>query len=401
MRRVIAWKLEVPEPTSAPVRYRALFPAEALRARGWDSVFLQGAETLRDFGEIQAMVFVRTFDDADRMLAQRAAERGVPVIVDLCDNIFVDGYRGWIGASWRRNFQSMLQLCSALVVTGRELAARLDCDLPAGLPIVEIPDPVETPEATRAALDVRRWRSVRADLRLRGDPLASLAYRLRQDAKRLRRLRRSIQAVTLGSHGRRGGMNGTAATAAAPDRKRVVWFGADYGSRWAPGLRPLAALAGPLSAVCRTVPFELTVISNNAASYRRLIRPLPFPTRFRQWSPLGVFDALAGADAALLPYAADEFGIVKSANRVVLALSLGVPVVASSIPALRELEGCLMLDDWEAGLRRYLTDPEFARQHVRQAQAIIGERFSAASVAERWDRLLAGLVRPELRQAVA
>jgi hypothetical protein len=170
--------------------------------------------------------------------------------------------------------------------------------------------------------------------------------------------------------------------------KRVVWFGRHGGKRASEGIGGLAAIARQLSDFHESVPIRLIVVSNNVHKFRRLIAPLPFPTEYREWRPMRVFSDIAGADVAILPYAADEFGMCKSPNRAILALSLGVPVVASSIPSLKDLSDCVIFDDWQKGLGSYLTDRSLVAQHLERAQAIIGSKFSPAAIAEKWEGVL-------------
>jgi hypothetical protein len=421
--KTIVWKLDHADPIVASVRYRCLFPAAALRGKGWRSAVLQGSDTIRDFSRVHALVFVKTFYDHDLALAEAAVARGVPVIIDLCDNLYARNYRGRVGAQWRRNFPRMAALSSSLVVTGRYLAERLGLALPPDLPVVEIPDQVETPETTRMALDVRAWRQANEDSST-VHPLSAETVRhgLEQHFKELARLVRRLEALPedktalfgddighanghvnghanghMNGHANghaNGHSNGHAMNGIAVENdirlpaKRVVWFGRHGGKRASEGIGGLAAIARQLADFNQSVPIRLIVVSNNVHKFRRLIAPLPFPTEYREWRPMRVFSDIAGADVAILPYAADEFGMCKSPNRAILALSLGVPVVASSIPSLMDLSDCVIFDDWKKGLGSYLTDRSLVAQHLERAQAIIGSKFSPAAIADKWEGVL-------------
>ena len=120
----------------------------------------------------------------------------------------------------------------------------------------------------------------------------------------------------------------------------------------------LAECLDSLARINQTLPLRLRVISNNRDMFNEIFEALPFPAEYRAWDPLFVFDQVGSADVCILPNSRDAFSSTKSANRAVLALSLGVPVVATRIPSMEPLQGCVVLDDWDAGLRRYLGDPD-------------------------------------------
>ena len=90
-KKVIAWKVGAANPRIASVRYRCFMPIEGLAERGISSVVLETGETFRDFSDILALIFVKSFSREDAVLAARAREASVPIILDLCDHIFIKG----------------------------------------------------------------------------------------------------------------------------------------------------------------------------------------------------------------------------------------------------------------------------------------------------------------------
>ena len=86
----------------------------------------------------------------------------------------------------------------------------------------------------------------------------------------------------------------------------------------------------------------------------------------------------------VVPNSRDEFSICKSANRVTLALSQGVPVVATRIPSLEPLADCVLFDDFRAGVSAYLEDRKLAAEHLSRAELVLAREYSAEAVAERW-----------------
>ena len=95
----------------------------------------------------------------------------------------------------------------------------------------------------------------------------------------------------------------------------------------------------------------------------------------------------------IIPNSKSDFSICKSANRAVLSLSLGVPVVATKTPALIPFEECTIIDNWEQGLREYLTNKELANSHIKKAQSTIQKNYSGEAIANQWINVLNQVVR--------
>lgn len=88
----VGWKVSTLNPSLASLRYRALFPLVALESQDitgkiiarYHPTFLNG---------IDVLVIVKSFTLEDYSLAQQAVKRRIPVIFDLCDNIFIEEYK--------------------------------------------------------------------------------------------------------------------------------------------------------------------------------------------------------------------------------------------------------------------------------------------------------------------
>ena len=131
-------------------------------------------------------------------------------------------------------------------------------------------------------------------------------------------------------------------------------------------------------------PLRLVVVSNSRDKYEQYIEPLPFETRYLRWHPRSIYDYIKASDVVIIPNSQSVYSICKSANRAVLSLSQGTPVVASRTPALNLFEGCVILDAWEDGLRQYLLNPEIAQMHVALAQRAIAQTLSGDQIAQQW-----------------
>jgi hypothetical protein len=62
--------------------------------------------------------------------------------------------------------------------------------------------------------------------------------------------------------------------------------------------------------------------------------------------------------------------------------------VATSIPSFLPFVGCIILDDWEEGLRSYLTDEGRRREHLAKARVLLSREYECAVVARRWRALV-------------
>jgi hypothetical protein len=151
-----------------------------------------------------------------------------------------------------------------------------------------------------------------------------------------------------------------------------------------------------LEEVNRDVPLKLLVISDDRFAFDPALRSLGFPTHFQEWTFQKVFDALNLADVCLVPFGTDAFSLTKSANRVVLALNRGVPVIADRLRSMEPLEGAVVFGDWAAGLRRYLgPDGASERQKAMERAREALDLFSPATIGKNWSALI---MEPERRR---
>lgn len=392
----ILWKVDFLDPRRASVRYRALYPAAALEASGSTVQVVDHAPRAATLAEVDAVVFSRSFRPGDLELAHCATSRRIPLVLDPCDNIFADGYGGAEGPAMSGIFQAMARLAAVVVTPTPALTEALRPWLPPGLPVVEIVDPVETP--TEAGAMLKRHGSMLG----RSPPdKRSLQRYLRRLAQHGRRGLFAAATIArrgtcdprwlIGGVARRLGLSPPDQVFArgSTDRtKTVVWFG-NAGKAYADsGLRSLLAITPDLARVCADLPFRLRIVSNDRRIFADEFSRLPFPVESRAWHPLRIFADIAGCDACVLPNSLDPFSRCESGNHATLALSLGVPVVATPIAALEPLAGCLALEGIEAGLRRYLGNPADGAGDVAAARAILASRYDRTVVGGEWRRLL-------------
>lgn len=399
---LVAWKVIGLNPSIASVRYRCLFPLLSLNDAGWRSVVFEEGEALID-EQVAAAVFVKSFTDADVTLARRLHNKKIPIFLDLCDNVFVKRYAADALVSPVGRFDEMAYLASAIVVPTEELARTVWRRLSPERRIEVIPDQLESLSESRYFASSRQ-----SDPRLNRH-LISRKYS-RGASPPLQRLVRF--ARWLGSKANRSILSPSGTTIQTElkltqrecdkprgGRKRLIWFGTHGASYSTFGMGTIQEVIPSLIELNKTLPLELLVVSNNEEKFRTLAKDLPFPTTYRPWGLLTIFEDLASSDVCVLPNPRDAFSVCKSPNRAVLALSMGVPVVATGIPSLAPLKDCIITDDWLAGLHIYLTDADRRARDLRKAADVIAEYYSAQAVCSQWLGLLEEFVDPRLASA--
>lgn len=168
----------------------------------------------------------------------------------------------------------------------------------------------------------------------------------------------------------------------------LLWFGRHASPNAEGGMADLARIAEPLARAFARRPFTLTICSDSAGAYEALKTSLPVPSRYVAWTPQASAAELAACDAVVLPLSDNPFVAAKSHNRLTLALSAGVPVVADAIDAYREFGPFAWLEDWDAGLTAVLTDPAGARRRAAAALPYLRRWWSSEAVVGEWEAAL-------------
>jgi glycosyltransferase involved in cell wall biosynthesis len=166
----------------------------------------------------------------------------------------------------------------------------------------------------------------------------------------------------------------------------VLWFG-NSGSPGVFGLTDLVGIVPDLEAAWKNKPFTLVVVSDNEDMYASYIKDLEIPSLYYEWTIESLPYRIRSSSLVIIPNAMNEFSLAKSANRAILALYHGAPVVATSTPALALFRDCIILDDWVRGIELYLSDQSLVERHVEKAREIIVSNFSGHLIAEQWKGL--------------
>jgi glycosyltransferase involved in cell wall biosynthesis len=173
-----------------------------------------------------------------------------------------------------------------------------------------------------------------------------------------------------------------------------VWFGNAGSAVPEFGLVHLGAIVPELEALHREQPIELTVVSNSRPMYEQYVGRATFPTRYVRWRPQSFHRDVSRADVCVLPVVANPFTIGKTSNRLVVALELGVPVVAGDIPSYREFDEWIGIEDWQANIAAYAADPELAARHVAGGRAQIRECYSDERITRQWQDAITSVCEP-------
>lgn len=419
---VIGWKVSTLAPHVASVRYRALLPVLALEQHGVECRVFSDQHCI-ELDELDALVIVKGLSLEDCELAQRAFAKRVPVVLDLCDNIFVGGY-GQSATEYRPTpsdiFSTMVRYASAIVVSTEPLAelVRQHCGRQHG--IFVIPDGAESPAQfwqisarLRAAHHLQNCRALQAVGRrllrsvrrlqdfgwMAWDPLVKRCSLIVGKAATGRvwpaLFRKRLHPIICRNGRRPTSSNMWPGESSSGDaRLQILWFGIHGAEHANFGMLDLLLIQTDLEQIARETEVELVVISNSREKFERYIRPLKITTRYFDWTASVMEQQLQSAALVIIPNSLDSFSLCKSANRTVLALNAGVPVVATLTPALSALSNCIQTGSFVDGMRWYLSDATRAKQEVRQGQAVIQQTFGSDRISLLWSDVLQTIERP-------
>lgn len=189
---------------------------------------------------------------------------------------------------------------------------------------------------------------------------------------------------------------------------KVIWFGnqgadySKYGMSYSKfGMQSILFIEEELKKVYQTSPFQLLVVSKSESMYLKYIKPLSIPTAYCNWDPVSIFRYVEESKVCIIPNSLDEFSIYKSANRALLSLSMGTPVVATRIPSFEPLKNSIILDDWVSGIERYLNDPEKAARDVKRGKEIIQHEYTSRAIANCWLQCLNEVISSDIRKSMS
>ena len=397
--RTVAWIALNADFNVASFRYRCLAPAYSLRQLGWRVQIAAGNVSQCQVAEV--LVFVKAFGPDHVALATRAKRAGSKIIVDICDNIFVADYSHAAATVTSAGFIEMAALADLIVTPSRSLAAVVTEYIGESSKVTVIPDCALSYDELLQIQDSFRGGDLSSKGAERGaHSAAEILINPQKYPALLKSARRFLRRSFLIAKGccysvaRRCANHRQQSLGQSPQqqRKRVVWFGKHGTRHSSTGIISLSKIVPDLVAVNNLIPLQLVVISNNKAKFLRYMTGLPFPTYYRRWSNETTSEELNRADLVVLPNFANEFAATKSANRALLALSHGVPVVASHLDSLSELTEAIAIENWTQNISTYLMDEARAQRDVEFGKRIIADKFSPASIGDMWASCLLSVI---------
>lgn len=413
---VVGWCVASLSLNVASVRYRAVLPIVALEYAGHTCEIFTHASSV-DLARFDVLVVVKDFSVETYGIVQKAHALNIPVVLDLCDNIFVDGY-GKNSASLPRDmFLGMAKYANAIVTTTQPLAEIISRHVE-GLRVEVIPDGVisgdtnqkldqrllaaqnshKAPKTLEVKIQTEKVKNlaksygavsvpglfVRASKRWR--TLLTLAFWKRRTARITSYLAMNVRAALANRRSSVARPAPASDVAAKPTSNvaSLLWFG-NHGATYADfGMLDLLLIRDALETIAQEYPVELVVVSNHQKKYEAFIKPFAIPSRYVEWSIQAAEKEMAKAKVVLIPNSRDNFSICKSANRSVHALIRNRPVVATSTPSLEPLKGGVVVDDFLGGLRRYLSDDKNIREDVKRGKKLAETYFSPPVISQSW-----------------
>ncbi len=430
----IGWKVSGFSPDLASVRYRAVLPMVSLEKVGIQSTIISSVSDL-NIAEFDAIIIVKSFTSDDLYLAQQARKNGVPVFFDLCDNIFIEGYKGKQIVTPAEMFFAMSPCLSGVLVTTEPLKGVVEKVLEYQVPVHVVPDGIETKrdvEVARKILGKVLKSEIKKNIRtlaktIATDSIANVA----SGAQKVKILKHYLKAnfktyikpltwvkkayiaydharsSLLGAPRKAGGSVSSSAneifqsgkpikrSALTPSSRRILWFG-NHGAKYAQfGILDLLSLRNALERLDKEIPIELVVVSNNRDKFVKYISRFNCVTRYIEWSADAVDAMLKIADVVVVPNSKDEFSICKSSNRTVMSINAGVPVVADMTPSLEELRSAIYVDDFYEGIKNCLLNAKESRRKVAIGKEIIRRIYGKDATAKAFLNGFKNYLKPE------
>lgn len=414
----VLWKVSALNESIASVRYRALIPILALGDEQYQHTIISDFEVDKP-DQFDVVIFVKAFTSMDFMLAQQFQLAGVPIVLDLCDNLFIETYGAIDKQKLKHNpsfiFKQIAALAHSIVVTTEPLALFVKEQVHSTVRVVVIPDGIDNTgdsfEIKQKLIDaiallksknkfnlkkwfgnVRRQCNTALSMNFLGVMKVLSLKALRVFSKNYIRAKALLKFSHNNIERCVDPSVNSASDTGIENQKIVVWFG-NHGAPYAQfGMLDLLLIKDPLEKAAKEIPFTLVVISNNRKKYLESINKFNINTEYVEWSPENLDYYLSKASLVVIPNSLDNFSICKSANRSVTSLLRGVPVVATKTPALNIFEsGGIYFNDFYSGVLLYLSDESVGSRDILYAKQIIEDAFSSRKISEYWASVLQGI----------
>lgn len=330
---LVGWIAKSKNPKVASVRYRCHTPIRTLTGRGFPVEIYQPAKRNR----YSLVIFSKVYSPREQQLAWELKQAGVRTALDLCDNHFFNPYDLPAYRDAGHNLRSMLGLVDSCICSTPTLKDEVLKSVSTAPHIYVVGDAVEELPPLR-----KRW-------------LPSIRKK----------------------------------------RPTLLWQGIHGVPNAECGMLDILKIKEPLTRLARDHDFELLVLSNNKAKYKSHIAPLPFRTRYCEWSLPRLRRLIDEVAGVIIPVTPNPFTLCKSNNRLTLPLGYGVPVVADSIPSYAEFAPYVSLDQWDEGLRAILERRPVVAEKTASGRRYVMANYSAEKLGEQWERALSAALTGE------
>lgn len=164
----------------------------------------------------------------------------------------------------------------------------------------------------------------------------------------------------------------------------ALWFGN-------PGRGNFESARWALDVIRKDIGLDIKIISRR----RAFVKDADYRDHCEEWSSDAAVTQLKQGSFALISHASDES--LKSANRLITAVSNGIPVIASNSPSCAELlnEGGYnnMIVSTKAQLVsavRKLKNTEYRIKYINTMQSLVDKKFGTEATRFRYEKLLTG-----------
>ncbi len=329
---MIGWKPKSDDYNVASVRYRCLIPMKILRKRGVDIELFD----INNLNKYEKVIFSKCYSKSDQKIAKIVQDRGGKVILDICDNHLYNPFGLERYEQAGQDLMSMITLADRIVCSTEMLAKE----------IAQQSGVVTMPSVVPDSIEMLPGKSI--------------------FSRQRRQLHRQINNPT------------------NPGGIRLLWFGS-HGSPNAPGgMEDILLISDQLDMLHSDVSIELWVVSNSREKFNKLIKPMPFNSRYFEWDHSVFRYILRSANAVIIPISKNPFTICKTHNRLSLALYNGVPVVADSIPSYEEFSPYCHLDSWQEGLGSVIRRDRDLSAKLTAAKQYLERNYNQDVIGLKW-----------------
>jgi glycosyltransferase involved in cell wall biosynthesis len=368
-----------------------------------ESVFFDAGEAINFDKTFDVVILVKACTRFDCEQAWAAHHQGIPVVFDLCDNIFInptdfpelspDIFLN--KEEFLKHFRAILPCLKAITTSSEALAQKVRKETNNQVPVCVIPDSIETTDflETIQGFNFSRklnWLFGNGLVWFLGRGMPQLFKSLCKkivvsQIKLFRKIR--AESLVLPKRSSHSSRYRASAHQKRKDLPQVLWFG-NSGLPGLFGLSDLLLIKEPLERAFKKKPFQLKIVSDNGRASQIIQDQIAVPSEFMGWSNASAIREIKASALCLVPNSCNEFTISKSANRSVLSFYWGTPVVATRTEALAPFEGVIPFDQWEESIVKWLSDPPERARVVRMGQAVIGNHFSGQQIVSKWLRII-------------